>query len=286
MSKSKLIDERKLSRNLLGYRVIEEAEFGDVRFPLNMPGLTPGPYPFNGPLISPIPKSVTDGEIGYSSERTHIPTSHMLHRKFAALSADPDVILTFANQYGTLGRIIVWSDHHNSCEFISEWVAEIERLQVLIDIYDGTLAKRRLGIDDETKVLSLLRRKRILDNFTAIIDTDNLIRNSRNIWLMASRPKLYWYILSVEIERELALGVGVTFRELKPGATLALHPEDLLAAIYVHFLNEIIGSIRTPIKCTGCGKWFSPKDARSKYCSNACKVRQYRARKREETNGN
>ncbi|MEQ1824183.1 MAG: hypothetical protein ABL949_16875 [Fimbriimonadaceae bacterium] len=275
MSRNKIIDESRIHKHKFGYRLMESAEFWHSQ--------TETPC---GQLITWLDKPEGSDHFLSHMQSVHIPTSELLHRKFAALPDRPEEILTFANTFGWLHRITVTAPDMRMGEYIADWIRERDRLRVLIDIYEGTLAKQKLDPEAEQEVLARLERVRPGEDPTRVQSTESLIANTRTTWVRAIRPQRYWHLLTVEIEREFALGVDIAIPELRPGATLVLRPKDLLGAIYIHFVNEILGSIRTPIKCAGCGKWFTSKDLRTIYCSNACKVRRYRARKREKKNGN
>ncbi|MEQ1824117.1 MAG: hypothetical protein ABL949_16530 [Fimbriimonadaceae bacterium] len=301
VSPDDFVDHSRLSRLAGGY--VLEPEWASLPFMVTRANVAPSKsnpdeYPFTGPVIAQPPNKATffnpprDGALFHvepelASERVHIPSGRMIHRQFAALPDDENKILAFANQYGLLGRIKLFSTKgfFRAGEFISEWQAERDKVRLLLSVFDEPFRDAKTDPDEELLRLAPLYATRPKEgrNAPGKLALIHILQEADS---GKYQPvQMYSLILKTFVLIEINLGVDIV-AEMIPGARIRLMPKDLLGAIYVHFLNEIIGSVRTPIKCGGCGRWYSPKDARSKYCSNACKVRQYRARKREETNGN
>jgi hypothetical protein len=61
-----------------------------------------------------------------------------------------------------------------------------------------------------------------------------------------------------------------------PGGQISLVPNNLLGAIYVHFVQEVLGRADPLTRCAACGKWFVARHASRIYCTDACKMKAYR----------
>ena len=70
--------------------------------------------------------------------------------------------------------------------------------------------------------------------------------------------------------------------EIGFGGQLALQPKDLLACIYIHAMQELLGRTDPLVRCACCGKWFTSQHSTKIYCSDACKMRAYRKNKKDE----
>ena len=54
-----------------------------------------------------------------------------------------------------------------------------------------------------------------------------------------------------------------------------LSPVNLLSAMWLMFLWEVIGEVR-PHQCPGCGEWFDPKRSTRKTCGDRCRKKMSR----------
>jgi len=70
--------------------------------------------------------------------------------------------------------------------------------------------------------------------------------------------------------------------EIGKGGQLSLQPKHLLACLYIHVMQELLGRADPLVRCACCGKWFICRHASKMYCSDACKMKAYRQNKKGE----
>lgn len=214
-------------------------------------------------------------------------SQRQLHRKFANLDGEPESVMSFVRQYGFLGRntFIINDSPLTLGEFVTDWQFEMWKVQTVLDVLDCARHGRSV-----TPVLATLCKAPWLSPRYKFDSGSTVGFSARDIerslaYGELTEPAAALAMLKVLINTELDAGTSLDIDPTQ-GAAIRLKPNDLLGAIYLHLLNEILGSVRDPFKCPGCGKWFVPEHGRKTYCSDACKMRAYRDRKRGGKNGN
>jgi len=189
------------------------------------------------------------------------------------------------NQYGFLGRN-TWKVKLKGVdstwgESVQEWIDEAKYLHYLIELWD----EFRSGATEE-RLFELIK-----------IDTDRVFLRA-NATDGDEDPELgdFEFLLpygetSALGENRILTGARTVLREhtrlalrenatpwftVEPGGQVGMRPLNLLGAIYVHFLQELLGRTDPLFRCAACGKWFIQRHAGRIYCSNACKQKAYR----------
>lgn len=213
-----------------------------------------------------------------------------LHREFAALETNADDVMRFVKANGLLGedtRELSGGDLPQWGESLVDWLAHIEALRTLVALWDLYRDPQTLWED--------FYRIVILD--CDVVNLSDTCKDS----LQFGHPLLYgeYYFPRHEIalaeDESLTRHVARVFLkgvvssvlhantrpeiDLLPGSQVQLVPTTLLGAIYVLFMQEIMGRTDAPVRCAACGRWFIPRKRSRSYCDNACKQKAYRANK-------
>jgi hypothetical protein len=232
-----------------------------------------------------------------------------LFRTFAALNCTDGSIKEFANQWGTLtnGVIQVHDYEHESDEDLEYqgeplncWIIEIRKLRILLALWDATREGRNGDID------------KVLESSPAGVrfkDPDSPFGPET---LPISRPDFVWdtpasyelgrsmargglhstarsrarAVVSTLVNRELGLGAAVRLGvspERKNDLEMRLVPRDLRAALWLQFARSI-SATKKYHQCEECTRFFeveSSEGARadSRFCSTACRARNWRRKK-------
>jgi hypothetical protein len=201
----------------------------------------------------------------------------VLHRTFCSIS-DEKGIAAFASKYGMLGfsSIRIIKKRRNNpperlvAESLNRWRYELAEMQRLLHLWD-LVKKRRLSL-----ISALVN-----------IEVDGLyIMLSRRKDLVADRDSALYkkWVLKGEQPREAAVLYltncinsrleGGVHPQVNPSYRkhIYLHPGNLLTAMWLMFLWELIGEVR-PFQCPGCHEWFDPKRSTRKTCGDRCRKR-------------
>lgn len=224
-----------------------------------------------------------------------------LFRQFAALGTEADVV-DFANRYGPLGAdlslvvVDVAPDDPEKkgavfywAEPIGQWLAEAQQMANVIGLWDlirdgadaftgsHTAEAARLKIKAVTP-----EHKHLAQNWVLATARDNPAgyllhsQTDRRAW-----PQL---LLQQWIERGMRgrMNFGVSGPDLK--ATLT--PNGLIGALWLQASLAIDGQVDFQ-QCRECSEWFgiSAEHGRPEklFCSDACRMRAYRKRKKTKS---
>jgi len=240
--------------------------------------------------------------------RQYAPLSKpTLHREFASLYNNESIV-KFANRYGLLGQyaIPLMPIGGGTMEFgesIERWKYESREMGILLYIWDlfkgqytgklsqlikwtsGVIIEYKYEYDDKLKEWQALPAPSndIISGvaFTSIAGPhqhNELLERWK--WGEVMEPARYY--VCREINKHLE---GHVTPQIFPflNSRIYLHPDSLLAAMWVMFSLEILGDTK-PRRCDICGKWQVQNLERSSfYCSSACRQEAYRRRRRSET---
>jgi hypothetical protein len=210
----------------------------------------------------------------------------VLHRTFCAVS-DNRGIVAFASKYGLLGfaseRIINKRKGHPCQRLVAEsvqrWRYELAEMQRLIHLWD-MVKKQRLSliaalitIEEDGLYITLSRRKE------PVADCDSALYKKWALEGEQPREAAVLYLTNC-INKNLEGGVHP---QVNPAYRkhIYLHPCNLLTAMWLMFLWELIGEVR-PFQCPGCHEWFDPKRSSRKTCGDRCRQRLSRRNKKSK----
>ena len=218
-----------------------------------------------------------------SSKRFYAPfrQSPVLHRIFSNLSGDHGII-DFASSYGFLdySQCVFIKSRGDSAEGtvvyepLEKWRKEIRAQKAMLARWDFVSGRSEVALG------------RVIDwradgvYFTLGKQSELIAGSGTTLysrWLRqgkALREPAFHYIYSY-INSRIRGGV---FPEALPvhARGLYLRPDNLLTAMWVMFMWEIIGETR-PCSCTICGGWFNPRRSTRKTCGDRCRKRLSRA---------
>lgn len=203
-----------------------------------------------------------------------------LFMEFARLNADELSIVSFANQYGFLGIdeafVIPNNTKHKStgrtykAESIDSWKREIRELQMVVTRWEQFKARDYKSLSqlvrDSEKVEKLIESLPIVERNRTFYQELIIPNVNENLEKHATFPQLIW-------------DVGQKI----PQPAIIIQPTNLINALWLQFAEAIHqnASIKT---CIQCGKAIimHPTTNRKtkKYCSDACRVKSYRAKKK------
>jgi hypothetical protein len=172
--------------------------------------------------------------------------------EFAQTPLTPDGVKAFADRYGPLKSQHTERQHirHFFGHVLESWYSEIRDLRKAVDLWDKT---------------------KTTGNFRQIIRL--LDRGGESD-------------LEFELQSEVGIVVSALLKKDPSGASprLCIRPSHLRDALWVQLAHAIGGS-QSLGTCVECKAWFTipAGGGRSdkEYCSNACRMRAYRKRKRK-----
>ncbi len=207
-----------------------------------------------------------------------------LHRIFCSVMDDSG-ILRFASDYGLLGftrsRDIRRRDERPGGKLLVEsaqrWRYELSEMKRLMYLWD-ILKNRRysllaaLMIREEDGLYIILNKRRDL---IAAADSDLGHR-----WILHGEQPQEVALLYLTNCINAKIKGGIYPRALPAyKKSVYLFPDNLLTAMWLMFLWEVIGEVR-PYQCPGCHGWFDPRRSTRKTCSDRCRKRISRQKSR------
>ena len=224
-----------------------------------------------------------------------------LHREFAEISYTAEGVLTFASKYGFMGfntqMLKRESQVIKRCEAIGEplqeWYAEIAGVGLLLSLYDQYSSPN--SADHNLQSLVWISGGAVSFEPEAMLhrgmEATGWMYQDILLPLRSPEQKLadwdHWgarFLLEGLLSYALAQLAAPKFSAV-PGGQITLVPNSLLGAIYVHFVQEVLGRADPLTRCAGCGKWFVARHASKMYSSHACKQKAYRRNKEKTING-
>ncbi|MCX6006865.1 MAG: hypothetical protein NTZ34_06350 [Chloroflexi bacterium] len=239
--------------------------------------------------------------------RQYAPLSKpTLHREFASLNSDESII-GFANSYGLLGQYAVslFPPPQGPVELgesINRWKYESRDMGILLYVWDlvkgenagklsqlvkwlnGVLIAYKYEYDGSGKMWKALpapASNAIVPGvaFSRIAGNDQheLLKH----WQQGDSIEPARYYICREINEHLRGNVAPQIFPFMNNK-IYLHPDSLLAAMWVMFSMEILGDIKVR-RCDICGYWQELHLQRNNfYCSSACRQEAYRRRRQKE----
>jgi hypothetical protein len=251
------------------------------------------------------------------NEYAPLTNAPLLHRILGFNGTDMDSIVFFASKYGLLGY-----DSHSmklaagapyvpitpygrlGAEALSSWTRAICDLRTLVQLW---VLLRSTKEESAIELATLFRLSEERD-YLVFVGWDKLNKEtdsthgfpvhedsglSRACGLHGCPPDSTSAKLVKEgVRRFLRDNINRAFYDLadpvidvRQPSPILIHPRNLLGAAYTMLAQELTGQTGDGLQCPGCTKWFFPLHGRSIYCSEKCKVRTYRKRKKEKTRG-
>jgi hypothetical protein len=216
-----------------------------------------------------------------------------LFRVFAEIQPTKEGVLTFANQYGSLGVASFFITASGPAEVqafgrvgetLDRWASEIARVKEAVTLLDQVRARDEAGLSqvlrwqegpvegpfkefpDSWFYQGTQGTVQVRGAFTA----SNIFGPALSLITTWANEKLHGHtslVLTTDQEGKYAL-------ELKLGT--------LLTAIWVQLANAVVEPVDYR-KCKTCDRWFAVSDdgrkADQAFCQDACKSKDYRGRK-------
>jgi hypothetical protein len=239
-----------------------------------------------------------------------------LFRVFAEVKLCREAILEFANQYGALGIPRPGTLNHPwppwpefEGETLNDWAWQIEKMRQAVEVWDMLQTKHKKGLQRLIRWGHRVRPGGIPNSgpfwwfYRSHPDTapPNIEPRGIPAWPGESKDDML-AIPGMAEEGDLLtparifLAKWVT-QSLKGAASPAMHydkeyqrlnlqivPQTLLAALWLQ-LARAIDTDKTYRRCKACPRWFEVSAGNSRtdrlFCSDACKSRDYRAKKQE-----
>jgi len=207
-----------------------------------------------------------------------------LFYQFCEMKPDGDGVLDFANKYGPLAfecRLYLLE--------ISTWLRERAKLKAAIDLYNGANPKweiLRAGEDDdfESGEMGVWVYRYSVDEKK---ENDSL-RFVQPVSQKGSGTDGTFLLLAKTVDDQLSQHTSAAFRLNDPGAKqgrfqVETAAKDLIGILWLQAAYSFMNGAK-PRLCECCGQLFpvAPGVARDdrQYCSNACRFRAYRHRKK------
>lgn len=204
----------------------------------------------------------------------------VLHRTFCEITDNKDII-KFVSKFGLLGFTYCREVHKQEgmptevifVESIARWKQELAEMKRLIHLWElvknerlsllGALISRE---DDGIHIIIGRRKNLVADSSSPL---------ARKWDLEGEQPfEAARQYLSDYINGKIR---GNVFPRVMPlyKRRIYLSPGNLLSAMWLMFLWEVIGEVR-PHQCPGCGEWFDPKRSTRKTCGDRCRKKMSR----------
>ncbi|RPJ64197.1 MAG: hypothetical protein EHM12_00395 [Dehalococcoidia bacterium] len=217
-----------------------------------------------------------------SSKRYYAPLrkNPAMHRIFCDIT-DNKGIIEFASKYGMLGftrsfRVRKRGTDQSTLmltESMARWKYELAEMKRLVYLWELVKSKRlsllgaHLDREDDGIYVALGKRKELIaDNSSAL---------ARKWDREGEQPvEAALQYLTASINKKVT---GSVFPTVLPSyqKQIYLLPGNLLAAMWLMFLWEVIGEVR-PRRCPGCNEWFDPKRSTRITCGDRCRKRKSR----------
>ena len=226
-----------------------------------------------------------------------------LFRTFATLRSEAEII-AFANRFGPLGADLSTAIVHVEAEEplkmgtflywaepIEHWLAEAADMASVVSLWDliqaGDRAVFTAQLTRETARLRIKTGapdgKHLEQNWVLAKKADNPDRFQE----VANTGEQDWPLLLLAqwinrgTQGRTDLGLGLSAEK---GLSSTLMPKGLIGALWQQASLSIDGHVDF-LKCRECSDWFgiSAEEARpdKRFCSNACRMRAYRKRKKD-----
>jgi hypothetical protein len=199
----------------------------------------------------------------------------VMHRTFCDI-ADNDDVVRFASRFGFLGFTYFREGRKRDgaqtemilVESVARWKQEVAMMKRLVNLWElvntnslsviGSLISR-----DESGIYILTGKRKSM-----VADSRSVLARKWDIEgeqpLEAARQYLTDFINGKVM--------GSIFPRVLPlyKKKIYLTPVNLLSAMWLMFLWEVIGEVR-PHRCPGCGEWYDPKRSTRKTCGDRCR---------------
>ncbi|MDD5313477.1 MAG: hypothetical protein PHO26_10620 [Dehalococcoidia bacterium] len=204
----------------------------------------------------------------------------VLHRAFCGLS-DNAGIVKFASAYGLLGFSSApvknnrgrRSDGLMLIESLQRWRREIAEMRSLVHLWELVLNKR------SSLLSALLEWEK--DGLYIIVNRKKELVLSADLPMAQKwrgQEGQYYEPVTYYINEYISRKVGAhVYPRILPGYKKKVYffPTDLLSAMWLMFLWEVIGEVR-PRQCPGCRIWFNPRRSTRKTCGDRCRKKMSR----------
>jgi hypothetical protein len=236
------------------------------------------------------------GWIGSLMSTAHeVDKSHpALFREFIALQpTDSDAVLAFANRYGMLGEK-EWGNFAGIFEPATLWDLAIRELRFAVEIHDDIRTGNRQALahafqwgrpGDRDPECWFVRSCFATDPqdphaWIEVHGRRQVFEPTADIGLVAQD------YLVAQIDTQVQKRAVVRFVTEEPGRAFQLSASTLYGLMWLQFARSVVGG-KEYRNCRECGTPFEyeTEDSRKKkrvFCSNECKLKDYRKRKKAE----
>lgn len=212
----------------------------------------------------------------------------VMHREFCEIAGNRGIV-QFASRYGPLGFTRSYAVRKRGArqstpvfiESVARWKYELAEIQRLVYLWEVVKSKRLSLLGALTNreadgiYITLGKRRDFID--------DNRSALARKWDSDGEQPEeAALQYLTTSINKKVT---GSVFPTALPTyrKKIYLMPINLMAAMWLMFLWEVIGEVR-PRKCPGCGEWFDPKRNTRITCGDRCRKRKSRQKGKIQTN--
>lgn len=211
-----------------------------------------------------------------------------LFRNFAELEPTEEAIRQFANKYGLLGiSIHILVEHEGKLtmsvgEELKVWAREIRDMRHAVEVLeaiekeDYNELQRRFRVSPGEAAYEhdgrweWIYHENIRPDLATYVAEDDLIS-----------PAMFFIQRAINAKLTEHAAPRLLYNPDQGSMVLRIVPKNLLGAMWLQFA-EAIDSTRKFDRCEQCNRWFavSPSERTSrKFCSDACKSKNYRTRK-------
>ena len=235
-----------------------------------------------------------------------------LFRTFADTEPTEQGILEFANRYGLLGGDVTIQTPSVSpidgpfepvyqFEHFSVWEWEIRWMQHAVSMWDSVregdskyLSEFIYWIDEDTVEFKFNLQSSFKtwmqyghipimsgrETFSREVGRDQLSKSFP--YGNVIQPALYFMQMIVNRGMIDRVSLGCTWSTDLNRPRLQLHPYGLIGALWLQFAQAIDGDKNFHL-CSNCRKWSRGGPKSKRYCSDACRMQDYRVRKAART---
>lgn len=245
-------------------------------------------------LIRDVPR---DSQAIEGSWTTPLRDARTLFRTLADLDPSEDAILEFANEHGLLFGTQLDNGELVSGESFFTWLRSISNMHRLVELLDGIVAEdsktlaswitfKKMKTPDPVtgnqfavhcKVpspppITISKGPYIVSHFdpiTQILELNNFVRAAEIVATTMVNKQL-----------EEHSSARVLFNPAKEQWAPFLVPKNLWGALCLQYAEALKGDHHGFKRCSECGQWLGNRSD-SLFCSDRCRARAYRKRKRE-----
>lgn len=214
----------------------------------------------------------------------------VLYRDFAETEPTFEGITRFVSSYGFLGQNTYVVEDKDGLmrwgESMQEWVSEIHKMRLLQSLWkqiqeraEGKVFETYVERPQADKARFRSERWGFWEPESGRLDENFDLR-----YLPPERDKdgIPYRMAKTVFDRTLRRAIRQTCNvdfELVNDPQIELHPKGLLGAMYLQFLDEVLGGSPPLKRCPSCGEYFRAEHRSRVYCEPKCRQKMYRLNK-------